>query len=88
MSDVKEPEAQTKLRAKFKAMTEGTKEDWTHIVTHAMEFNAGLADRVLNHLRLLDGDFGGFPIDRLQHSLQVVLFACIVCSLPCNLPLK
>jgi predicted HD phosphohydrolase len=25
---------------------------------------------VLNHLRLLDGDFGGFPVDRLQHSLQ------------------
>jgi predicted HD phosphohydrolase len=25
---------------------------------------------VLAHLRLLDGDFGGFPIDRLTHSLQ------------------
>ncbi|HEU4877739.1 MAG TPA: HD domain-containing protein, partial [Sphingomicrobium sp.] len=29
-----------------------------------------LADRVLTHLKLLDGDYGGFPIDRLQHSLQ------------------
>ncbi|WP_088709940.1 HD domain-containing protein, partial [Noviherbaspirillum denitrificans] len=30
----------------------------------------GLPDRVLAHLRLLDGDFGGFPVDRLTHSLQ------------------
>lgn len=57
-------------RAKFAAMTEGTKDDWGIIVEHAMEFNTGLADRVLKHLRILDGDFGGFPIDRLQHSLQ------------------
>jgi predicted HD phosphohydrolase len=25
---------------------------------------------VLDHLRLLDGDFGGFAVDRLTHSLQ------------------
>ncbi len=25
---------------------------------------------MLAHLQLLDGDYGGFPIDRLQHSLQ------------------
>jgi predicted HD phosphohydrolase len=24
----------------------------------------------MTHLKLLDGDFGGFPIDRLQHCLQ------------------
>ena len=54
----------------FKKMSESTKEDWTEILGEAMAFNRGLADRVLNHLKLLDGDFGGFPIDRLQHSLQ------------------
>jgi len=58
------------MNAKFKAMTEGTQEDWSIILKDALEFNKGLADRVLTHLRLLDGDFGGFPIDRLQHSLQ------------------
>ncbi len=66
MSDVIEKEAQTC----FRNMVEGTKEDWGKILTHAMHFNKGLADRILNHLKLLDGDFGGFPIDRLQHSLQ------------------
>lgn len=57
-------------RATFTNMVEGTKEDWGTIAKHAVHFSQGLADRVLDHLRLLDGDFGGFPIDRLQHSLQ------------------
>jgi predicted HD phosphohydrolase len=57
-------------RATFTAMTEGTQEDWNKIVASALEFYPGLADRVVAHLRLLDGDFGGFPVDRLTHSLQ------------------
>ena len=56
--------------AQFSAMTEGTQEDWTIIATNALEFYPGLADRVMTHLRLLDGDFGGFKVDRLTHSLQ------------------
>ena len=59
-----------KDKAKFREMLEGTQEDWGIIVGEAMSFNQGLAKRVLDHLRLLDGDFGGFPIDRLEHSLQ------------------
>ena len=57
-------------RARFAAMTEGTQEDWTTISRHFMEFAAKLPDRVLTHLMLLDGDYGGFPVDRLEHSLQ------------------
>lgn len=57
-------------RAKFSAMTEGTQEDWAIIANEYRGFATGLPDRVLKHLRLLDGDFGGFPIDRMQHSLQ------------------
>jgi len=57
-------------RAKFHAMAEGTAEDWAIIGGAFRGFAAGLPDRVLTHLRLLDGDFGGFAIDRLQHSLQ------------------
>ena len=40
------------------------------IGSHFGPFSKGLAGRVLTHLQLLDGDYGGFPIDRLQHSLQ------------------
>ena len=58
------------VQAKFREMLEGTKEDWDIISDHAKGFNKGLAKRVLDHLRLLDGDYGGFPVDRLTHSLQ------------------
>jgi len=62
--------AEVEDRAQFAAMTEGTAEDWAIISRDYMAFAGGLSERVLKHLRLLDGDFGGFPIDRLQHSLQ------------------
>ncbi|TVP89430.1 MAG: HD domain-containing protein [Pseudomonadaceae bacterium] len=57
-------------QAAFTAMQEGTAEDWQIISTHFREFARELPDRILSHLKLLDGDFGGFPIDRLEHSLQ------------------
>ena len=57
-------------RAQFTAMTEGTQEDWMTIASHFTPFAANGGKRVLDHLKLLDGDYGGFPVDRLQHSLQ------------------
>lgn len=57
-------------RAGFHAMTEGTQEDWNAIATEAIHNFVGLPDRLLAHLRMLDGDFGGFAVDRLTHSLQ------------------
>jgi len=57
-------------RASFHAMTEGTREDWRIISAGSIELAVGLPDRVLSHLRELGGDFGGFAVDRLEHSLQ------------------
>lgn len=57
-------------RARFRNFEESSQEDWSIIAGHFRQFAAGLPDRVLAHLKLLDGDYGGFPIDRLQHSLQ------------------
>ena len=57
-------------RAKFRAMTEGTQEDWMTIASHFMPFAANGGARILDHLRLLEGDYGGFPVDRLEHCLQ------------------
>lgn len=57
-------------RAKFHRMTDGTQDDWMLIVKNAMAFNQKLPERVLAHLNLLRGDFGGFAVDRLEHSLQ------------------
>ena len=57
-------------RAAFTTMEASTRDDWQIIVTHFAAYAKTLPDRVLAHLRLLDGDFGGFPVDRLTHSLQ------------------
>lgn len=57
-------------RAKFRAMTEGTQEDWMTIAGAFVPFAATGGKRILDHLRLLDGDYGGFPVDRLTHCLQ------------------
>ncbi len=60
----------TSERAAFTSMADSTVEDWQIIGAHTAQMMAGLPDRVLGHLRLLDGDYGGFPVDRLTHSLQ------------------
>lgn len=57
-------------RAGFTAMDQSTREDWMVIAAAMAPFQKALPDRVLAHVRLLDGDYGGFPIDRLQHCLQ------------------
>jgi predicted HD phosphohydrolase len=57
-------------RAQFKAMAEGTKEDWMKIAAASAPFGRDLPNRVLAHLELLKGDCGGFAVDRLEHSLQ------------------
>lgn len=60
----------TGQRATFASMEESSQADWAVIGSHFIAFNQNLPDRVLSHLRLLEGDYGGFPIDRMQHSLQ------------------
>ena len=57
-------------RAKFREMKDGTQEDWAKIGAEYMAFAKDLPDRILTHLKLLEGDFGGFPVCRLEHSLQ------------------
>lgn len=62
-------------RATFKTMAESSQEEWQLIAANNGEFSKGLPDRVLAHLKLLDGDFGGFAVDRLEHSLQSATLA-------------
>ena len=57
-------------QAQFKAMTEGTADDWQIIAGHMRPFMAALPGRIIEHLKLLDGDYGGYPVDRLEHCLQ------------------
>lgn len=62
-------------RAKFTHMEDGSVEDWSIIAQDFAAYATQLPDRILAHLRLLDGDFGGFPVDRLSHSLQTATLA-------------
>jgi predicted HD phosphohydrolase len=62
-------------RAQFHAMAQGTQEDWMKIAAASMEFNRDLPNRVLSHLKMLQGDCGGFAVDRLEHSLQSATLA-------------
>ena len=76
-------------RATFRRMQDSTAEDWRIISGEFMPFASRLPDRVLAHLALLEGDYGGFPIDRPQHCRQTATRALrdgrdeeyIVCAL-------
>ncbi|MBK02719.1 MAG: phosphohydrolase [Acidimicrobiaceae bacterium] len=70
-------------------MTEATPLDWQIIAAHNRVFANDVAKRVIDHLCLLDGDCGGFAVDRLEHSVQTATRAYrankseeyVVCSL-------
>ena len=54
----------------FTRMQDGTREDYQLLDRYEQEFAAGQADRVLGALRALEGSLAGYPVSRLQHSLQ------------------
>jgi predicted HD phosphohydrolase len=56
--------------AGFTAMIDGTVEDWKIISEEMKPFQRDLPNRVLTHLKLLQGDYGGYAVDRFEHSLQ------------------
>ena len=47
------------MQTDFKEMSQSTKADWEIIGSEAMQQMQGLPDRVLAHLRLLEGECGG-----------------------------
>ena len=54
----------------FHAMTEGTPEQWANIIAEAAKFRAGLVDRLMGQMRMLDDGLDGYAVTRLEHSLQ------------------
>ena len=57
-------------RTSFTRMVDARPEDWAVIGAAAVQYNKKLTDRVIAHLELLRDDFGGYAVDRLEHSLQ------------------
>ena len=70
--------------ARFTHMKDGTQEDWAIIAADFSAYARQLPTRILAHLKLLEGDFGGFPVDRLTHSLQTATRAwrCLLYTSP------
>ena len=59
----------------FTRLEDSTREDFEVIFPHEVAYAASLADRILAHLKLLDGELGGYPVNRYTHSLQSVTLA-------------
>jgi predicted HD phosphohydrolase len=57
-------------RASFTRMETSTAADWAVIREESAPFQRELPDRLMAHLKVLEGDYGGFPVDRYTHSLQ------------------
>lgn len=57
-------------RANFTSMQDSTQQDWQIIGGEFIQFAKALPQRIIQHLQLLEGDYGGFPVDRYTHSLQ------------------
>ena len=57
-------------RAAFTSFADSTKEDWALIMSQRGELEAALPGRIIEQLELLRNDYGGFPVDRLEHSVQ------------------
>ncbi len=72
MTDTQSPESTNppQSRASFTTFEESTAEDWAMIVPQLTVTQSMVADRVIGLLRDLSSDHGGFPVDRLEHSLQ------------------
>jgi predicted HD phosphohydrolase len=54
----------------FRQMQHGTREDYLLLDEAERSYAAGLGGRVLDALRKLDHSLEGYPVSRLQHSLQ------------------
>ena len=57
-------------RASFRSFQESTQDDWMLIMKQRGELEASLPSRILEQFEHLRNDYGGFPVDRLEHSVQ------------------
>jgi predicted HD phosphohydrolase len=55
----------------FRRMQDGTREDYLLLDESERKYSASLAARVLESLGKLDHSLYGYPVSRLEHSLQV-----------------
>jgi predicted HD phosphohydrolase len=54
----------------FTKFSESTKQDWDNITELYKRTQGDVANQVLEQLQKLDGELDGYPVTRLEHSLQ------------------
>ena len=57
-------------RATFTDMAASTQADWTIIMEQRKSLEIALPERIIEQFENLRDDYGGFPVDRLEHSVQ------------------
>ncbi len=57
-------------RPAFRSFQESTREDWAQIMPALAVTQSLVPERIIENLRHLADDHGGFPVSRLEHSLQ------------------
>lgn len=64
------PAADAVPRAAFTSFEESTYDDWQIIASQFGTTQAMAGENIIEQLRMLARDHGGFPVSRLEHSLQ------------------
>jgi predicted HD phosphohydrolase len=62
-------------QAPFKRLQDATGDEVQRLMAHDLALARGLPGRVLEHLKLLDSDAGGWPVNRYTHSLLAATLA-------------
>ncbi len=60
----------SELRATFTSFEGSTREDWSLIASQLPVTQAMAGENIIEQMRMLARDHGGFPVSRLEHSLQ------------------
>jgi predicted HD phosphohydrolase len=55
---------------RFTQMKDGTREDYELLELHERDYLRALPDRIMGALQALQTGLGGYPVTRLEHSLQ------------------
>lgn len=55
---------------RFTQMQDGTREDYELLELHERDYLRTLPDRIMRALKSLETGLGGYPVSRLEHSLQ------------------
>lgn len=70
MTETLRDDARSTPQASFTTFEESTAEDWQLIASQLPVTQALAGENIITQLEMLARDHGGFPVSRIEHSLQ------------------